>query len=112
MENQNNEQQEIVNQIYDFAANLMIEKKYSKSETVDALIEKGLDEESASIVVNNLNKQIKEAKNESANKNMLYGALWCVGGLIATLANFGFIFWGAIVFGAIQFFMGVAKRLD
>jgi hypothetical protein len=112
MENQNNEQQEIVNQIYDFAANLMIEKKYSKSETVDALIEKGLDEESASIVVNNLNKKIKEAKNESANKNMLYGALWCVGGLIATLANFGFIFWGAIVFGAIQFFMGVAKRLD
>lgn len=43
---------------------------------------------------------------------MIYGALWCVGGIMATLANFGFIFWGAIVFGAIQFFMGVAKRFD
>lgn len=112
MENQNREQQEVVNQIYEFAANLMVDKKYSTSETVDALVEKGLDEESASIVVANLNKQIKEAKNDRANKNMLYGALWCVGGIIATLANFGFIFWGAIVFGAIQFFMGVAKRID
>lgn len=40
---------------------------------------------------------------------MLYGALWCVGGLALTLANVGFIFWGAIIFGGVQFFKGVAN---
>jgi len=48
--------------------------------------------------------------NKRANKNMLYGALWCVGGIIATAADFGYIFWGAIMFGAIQFFRGLPNR--
>lgn len=42
-----------------------------------------------------------------AKKDMLYGALWCVGGLVATAANIGFIFWGAIIFGGFQFIKGV-----
>lgn len=46
---------------------------------------------------------------EKAQKDMLYGALWCVGGLVLTMAHIGFIFWGAIVFGAIQFFRGIAN---
>lgn len=37
---------------------------------------------------------------------MIYGALWCIGGIIATVADIGFIFWGAIVFGAVQFIKG------
>ena len=106
MRNQDNETQKAVNQIYEFAANLMVEQKLSDSEVKSALIEKGLDEESASTVVKNLKVQIKDAKKERANKDMLYGALWCVGGIIATVANFGYVFWGAILFGAIQFIKG------
>jgi len=45
-------------------------------------------------------------EKENAKKDMLYGALWCGGGTIATLAHIGFIFWGAIVFGAFQFLRG------
>jgi hypothetical protein len=48
-------------------------------------------------------------RKEGANKDMLYGALWCFGGIIATVADFGFIFWGAIVFGAIQFIKGATN---
>jgi hypothetical protein len=48
--------------------------------------------------------------NERANKDMLYGALWCIGGIIATISDLGYIFWGAIVFGAIQFFRGLLNR--
>lgn len=48
-----------------------------------------------------------EERKKQANKDMLYGALWCVGGLVATMADIGFIFWGAIVFGAVQFFKGL-----
>jgi hypothetical protein len=108
MENKN-EEQNAVNQIYEYAANLMINEKKDSHETKIALKEQGLDEESASIVVSNLENQIEEAKKERANKDMLYGALWCVGGIIATASNIGFIFWGAIVFGGIQFFKGLLR---
>ena len=46
-------------------------------------------------------------KKEQAEKDMLYGALWCIGGIIATAAHIGFVFWGAILFGGIQFFKGL-----
>ena len=109
MENQNDDQQETVNQIYEYAANLLFNEKRSATETKNALISQGLDEESAAVVVSNLEKQIKDAKKEGAKKDMLYGALWCIGGIVATVADFGFIFWGAIVFGAIQFIKGAVN---
>jgi hypothetical protein len=40
---------------------------------------------------------------------MLYGALWCIGGIAGTVANIGFIFWGAIIFGAVQFIKGLSN---
>lgn len=48
-----------------------------------------------------------EARKKQANKDMLYGALWCVGGIVATASDIGAIFWGAILFGGIQFFKGL-----
>jgi len=55
--------------------------------------------------------------NEKAKKDMLFGALWCVGGIIVTAATYSaasgggryVVAWGAIIFGAIQFFRGLAK---
>jgi len=108
MENQN-EEQNTVNQIYEYAVNLMIHENKNSYEVQMALKERGLDDESAKIIVENLEKEIEDAKKERANKDMLYGALWCIGGIIATASNIGFIFWGAIVFGAIQFFRGLFK---
>lgn len=49
------------------------------------------------------------AKKKQAENDMLYGALWCIGGIIATAAHIGFIFWGAILFGGIQFFRGLVN---
>ncbi len=46
-------------------------------------------------------------KKKQAGKDMLYGGLWFAGGLIATMADVGAIFWGAMVFGGIQFFKGL-----
>ena len=48
-----------------------------------------------------------DIKKEKAKNDMLYGALWCIGGIVLTLAHIGFIFWGAILFGGIQFFRGL-----
>ncbi|WP_020471308.1 hypothetical protein [Zavarzinella formosa] len=48
---------------------------------------------------------------------MLYGALWCGGGIIVTLGTLAMaagggsyvVAWGAIIFGAIQFFRGMSQ---
>ncbi|MBF9144320.1 hypothetical protein [Hymenobacter properus] len=101
--------QDTVNQVYDYAANQLVHGGRSGAEVERLLQEKGLDAESAGIVVSNLQGQIKQAKNAQAKKDMLHGALWCVGGTALTLAHIGFIFWGAIIFGGIQFFKGVAN---
>lgn len=115
---QNDDQQNAVNQIYEYAAYLMVSEKKDAFETQKALIEQGLDEESASIVVSNLEQQIKEAKKEGANEDIMYGALWCVGGLIVTAVTYSaasgggtyVVAWGAILFGAIQFIKGLVNN--
>jgi hypothetical protein len=94
---------EAVQQIYDYAADLLFENNKSKQDVIDDLIQQGLDRESATIVVNNL----VEVYKKQAYKNILYGALWCVGGTVATIADIGYIFYGAIIWGAIQFIKGV-----
>ena len=77
------------------------------SQVEQILINDGLDSESAKIIVESLGKQITTSKKSGANKDMIYGALWCVGGIVATASDIGFIFWGAIAFGAFQFFRGL-----
>lgn len=108
MDNTQKDLQETVNQIYAYANNLLVKEKKNSEEIKTILVEQGIDLESASTVVENLLME-KAQKQENANKDMLYGALWCVGGVIGTMANIGFIFWGAIVFGAIQFIKGVSN---
>jgi hypothetical protein len=54
---------------------------------------------------------------EIGKKNMLYGALWCMGGIIVTTVTYimageggtYIVTWGAIVFGAFQFFKGFVQ---
>ncbi len=109
MENPEQSQQELVNQVYNHAADLIVNQRKSSQETITLLVDQGLDQASATAVVDNIQVEISKAKKSRANKDMVYGALWAIGGTVATLADFGFIFWGAIVFGAIQFFKGVAN---
>lgn len=101
------EQQNFVNQIYNQAADLLLNQDKTEGEVVKTLISQGLDEETARRIVDKVSDQINDAKKERANKDMLYGALWCVGGIIATVSGIGFIFYGAIIFGGIQFFKGL-----
>lgn len=112
-------QQEIVNQIYGFTADMLYNQKKSIEETKAALIENGLRAEDADVVIANLQNQYKQEKREAGNKNMLYGALWCVGGLLVTILTYSaasdggtyVVAWGAVIFGAIQFFKGLFQRL-
>ena len=120
MKTKNNEQQEIIDKIFDYAANLMVEEKKSPIETLSALIDEGLDKESAIIVINNIEQQIKDAEKARANKDMLYGALWCIGGIIVTVVTYSiaegggiyFVAWGAVLWGAIQFIQGIINSIS
>ena len=113
------DQQEIVNQIYGFTADMLYNQKKSIEETKAALIENGLRAEDADVVIANLQNQYKQEKREAGNKNMLYGALWCVGGLLVTILTYSaasdggtyVVAWGSVIFGAIQFFKGLFQRL-
>ncbi|HMG91473.1 MAG TPA: hypothetical protein VK589_15545 [Chryseolinea sp.] len=109
MENQDASSQAAVNEIYNYAANLLVNEKKSSKDVQTALVGKGLSESAALTIVYNLEVEIKNAKKEAGKKDMLYGALWCVGGAVATVANIGFIFWGAILFGGIQFIKGAVN---
>jgi len=93
--------------VYNYAATLLVNEGRTSSEVIDTLIQQGYDKDNAASIVSTLEQQITDAKKERAKKDMLYGGLWCVGGTVATLANIGFIFWGAIVFGGVQFFRGL-----
>jgi hypothetical protein len=111
MENPSTQQQEAVNQLYNFAADQMVNQSKSSDEVIKSLTEKGLSQDAAYTIVNNLEEEIRKAKKDRATKDMLYGALWCIGGTVATVANIGFIFWGAILFGGIQFIKGLVNYL-
>lgn len=113
------EQHELINRIYAFTADMLFNQKKSAQESKTVLIEKGLRPEDADVVITNLQNQYRQEKQEAGNKNMLYGALWCIGGLLVTFLTYWaasgggtyVVAWGAVIFGAIQFFKGVFQRL-
>jgi len=120
MEKMSEQEQKIVDQVYNRAAQLMIQQKKDMFEVKRILVADGLDEESAMTVVTSLDNQITKAKKERAKKDMFYGALWCVGGTVVTFISYSsasgggsyVITWGAILFGGIQFFRGLVNFAD
>ena len=107
METTNLESPDVANHHYNYVANLLLNENKSAHEAKNQLVAQGLSNEIAELIVENVEIEIQEAKHEKARKDMVYGALWFCGGTILTLADIGFIFWGAILFGGIQFFKGL-----
>lgn len=104
--------------MYRYAAGL-IQSKLPRAQVEDRLVAQGLDRQTAADVVNTLLRSVKDARKKAAQKNMLFGALWCIGGIVVTVVTFSLaqgggsfiVAWGAIVFGAIQFFKGLVDFL-
>jgi hypothetical protein len=95
------------------------EKKQARSnqEIENELKHRGLVDADARMIVDSLESKAREGLAAS-NNNMLLGGIICVAGLAVTFwtyssaANGGsyVIAWGAILFGAIRFFRGLAGR--
>ena len=105
-------QEEALGAVYKHAAYMLYSEKRTGEDVIENLKERGLNPEVAEAVVLNLQGELAKAKKAQAQKDMLYGGLWLAGGTIATLANIGFIFWGAILFGGVQFFKGLINSMD
>jgi len=104
------ENQELIFQgLVDQAADMLFVKKIGRDEVILHLQSQGLHTLESEQIVTSLQNQYEEIISERANKDMLYGGLWCLGGTVLTLMDIGFIFWGAIVFGAIQFLRGLFR---
>lgn len=104
---------------FNYAADQIVNKKTDDELVKKELIAKGFQEEDADKIIYNIHFQVEseiEERKHKAKNNMIYGALWCIGGIIVTAISYSsvssgggqyVITWGAIVFGGIQFFMGL-----
>jgi hypothetical protein len=114
-----NSQQDLLGAAFQRAIALINQGK-SRAQIETELKSIGLGQESASGVVNRAFQLRKKAHRDVAGRNMLFGALWCVGGTLFTVWSYQsasqgsgggtyFIAWGAILFGGIQFLKGLGQ---
>lgn len=102
-------------EVYNYVAKRMIEDEISADIVKNELTNKGVYLDYANKVVDEIDIAIKEERVKKAKKDMLYGALWCIGGLVVTAISYNSaseggsyrIFWGAVVFGGYQFIKGL-----
>jgi hypothetical protein len=105
-------------EIYKFAAGLM--KTASPREVERKLVEKGLDEQSSARVVADLAIARLNALRKAGRANVLYGALWGLGGILASAASYSaaapgeayVICTGGIVYGAKRLLTGLSQLRD
>jgi hypothetical protein len=80
------------------------------------LMQQGLDPQSARFVVTELGRVKSSAMRSAGLKNMAIGALFCIGGIVATVVTYCMasesggtyiIAWGPAIFGGIQFCRGL-----
>ncbi len=65
-------------------------------------------------------REHSEQTRARGKKNVLWGAIWCIGGTIVTVVTYSIasgggtyiVAWGAIIFGAIQLIMGLLQLQD
>lgn len=105
-------------EMYDYAAVLLITQKKHVDEVRNALMQKGLDAQSASVVITELQAAVARQRKIKAKKDMMYGGGVLILGTVITLVTYSiassgdgggtyFVSWGAILVGAIQFFRGL-----
>lgn len=101
-----------MNEVYGQAGRLLFEEGHSESQAQQALIEAGVSPEMAKGAVNQLAEQFKAAQREKGLKDMGWGALWLLGGLILTFSDTGYIWYGAIGWGVYKLIDGLIASLS
>jgi hypothetical protein len=104
-----------IESIYNFAAQRMATGASTQA-IEQELMQQGLDPQAARTVVTELSNVKSSATRSAGLQNMGIGALFCIGGIIATVVTYAMasesggmyiIAWGPAIFGGIQFFRGL-----
>lgn len=103
--NESPEKEALIEQI----VTLLVKEQMTEEDVIDQLVADGLDRTEAETWVGALSLQIAEHRKKQGRNQMLEGAAWAIGGTVATLAEIGYIFWGAILYGVIKFIQGAVK---
>jgi hypothetical protein len=103
---------------YTFAAEQLL-ARVPRKEIKKKLVEQGVAPEAAETVVEELWQVRSTALREAGNKNVLFGALWCLGGIVFTVLSYQLftslgsgsflVASGAILVGGLQFFRGMSQ---
>ena len=101
-----------MNDVYEYAGRLLFEEGHSEHQAAQALIDAGVSPEMAIQAVNQLAEQFKAAQREKGQKDMGWGALWLLGGLILTFSDSGYIWYGAIGWGLYKLIDGLIASLS
>lgn len=98
-----------IQSLYNYGADLMINQGYDEDETINALMEKGVDFNMAETIVQELQTAINnEDKSEDAGLDIGLGLLFAAGGILLSL-NTNYIFYGAVIYGVFRFFKGLTE---
>ncbi len=118
MENQQHTEA-LANQALAYAQNLIISQKTPVWEAKKILIEQGYDECLVDTIIANIQQQ-REANLKAAKRNIAFGAVWLLGGLIVTIGSYALAVaanggryvatYGLIIFGAIQLIIGLVQH--
>lgn len=101
--------------LYKFAAIELANKKYPDA-IIKSLTQQGADPETAKRIVAETQQALNKARTEQYRKRMVRGLIWMVLGIIITCSTYLFadnlggrfvLFWGAIIFGFIDFLVGL-----
>jgi hypothetical protein len=101
------------NKAQERAIDLLITYQLPEEEVLDKLVqEEGLSRDQAELMILKINSSKSTKNYKEANKDILWGSIWFIGGLTLTIAKTGYIFWGAIIIGGFQLARGVFNRIS
>ena len=110
-------QEQAITALYQYAA-VEMQNGTPDAEIANRLMNQGLDADSAELIVSHTRSARGQVLREAGMKNMFIGGIVCVIGLVVTVVSYQMaannagggryvVAWGAVIFGAIQFFRGV-----
>lgn len=106
------EAQHKIHYLHDAVLRYLKSKEKTEEEVISWLISQGVSAEKSKIVVTKLQQQLLRHKKAEKRNTILGGLLICGIGILFTVLQTGYIWWGAIIFGGIQFFRGTNIEIE
>jgi len=92
------------------AASLLIDAEYTVDEAIQSFVKRGYSEDKATLIVayaTEVSKTVTKKKSGNGVANLVIGIVLLVAGIALSTAGIGYVFYGAIVVGAVKIVQGI-----